>query len=282
MRRSIRSTKSLIQVAPLLLALTYSIAVHRTMAFVPPHQHYPSAMTKDIHGTCTTTHESTRRTSKSSTSGMTQRRPQQTLHAFVSSLETEASAVTSTHNSFTNIIDLSQHNTHHNSLLDISIEPSTFSLSTLSSPLSSLILSDANSNKEDIAFEDAFNDNIQLFNDSTIQLLFVGFTILILFSILIKSILTQMDDAIEKVLVDFETVMTRNEKYRGKWKEIEEQLQQVQRKGLEGSNNNGSGTGNDLERMQKQRMQKLFEIMEDLQQNDPEFMEKVNNDMMKL
>ncbi len=154
-------------------------------------------------------------------------------------------------------IATSLHMNHHLSSLPILLDaelPSSFSQSLL---LSEEVLVD----KPDVAFEDAFNDQIDLFGDSTVQLLFLGFTILIALSVVAKSLLDQMDNAIEKVLTDFERVLKENPKYKLRWMEIQEQIN-----GLE----------------EPQRSQKLFEIMEELQKNDPQLMEKVNRDMMNL
>jgi uncharacterized Fe-S cluster-containing radical SAM superfamily enzyme len=68
-----------------------------------------------------------------------------------------------------------------------------------------------------------------------------------------------MDDAIEKVLTEFEVVM--KEKYQSRWVSIESKLD-----GLE----------------EPQRSQRLFQIMENLQQTEPDFMDKVNKDMASL
>ncbi len=115
----------------------------------------------------------------------------------------------------------------------------------------SLILADKN-----IPLEDSFSDEIDFLGDSTVQLLFVGFGVVVVLAILAKFFLNQMDAAIEKVLVDFESTMKR--KYESRWVSIEAKLE---------------GLG------EPERSQKLFEIMEGLQQTEPMFMEKVNRDM---
>ena len=66
-----------------------------------------------------------------------------------------------------------------------------------------------------------------------------------------------MDNAIEATLLDFETTMKRFHTKRWE-KKIAPQLE---------------GLGDD------ERAQKLFDIMEQLQKEDPEFMAKVNNQM---
>ena len=110
--------------------------------------------------------------------------------------------------------------------------------------------------ESDVAFEDAFTDEVDLFNDPTIRLLLVGFGVFVVLAVVAKSLLNQMDAAIEKVLVEFETTM--KSKYASRWVSIEAKLE-----GLE----------------EPQRSQRLFEIMEGLQQSEPAFMEKVNRNM---
>ena len=121
----------------------------------------------------------------------------------------------------------------------------------------SLLIS-TNENK-DVAFEDAFSDNVDVFGDSTIQLIFIGFGVLVTLALVAKFFLNQMDSAIEKVLVDFETTM-RN-KYASRWVSIEAKLD-----GLD----------------EPERSQKLFQLMENLQQTEPFFMDEVNKEMMSL
>ncbi len=112
--------------------------------------------------------------------------------------------------------------------------------------------------KQNIALEDAFTDQINLnpFQDSTIQLILTSFGIMTLLAIIIKFFLNQMDNAIEKVLIDFESTM--KSKYPSRWVSIEAKL-------------------NGLDDVK--RSQRLFEIMEDLQVNEPDFMKKVNENM---
>lgn len=109
-----------------------------------------------------------------------------------------------------------------------------------------------------IGVENAFTDDVVLF-DSTVQLLLGGFVVFVVLATAAKFFLNQMDSAIEKVLVDFESTMKR--KYASRWVSIEAQLD-----GLE----------------EPKRSQKLFAIMENLQASEPEFMAKVNKDMEKI
>ncbi len=106
-----------------------------------------------------------------------------------------------------------------------------------------------------MGFEDAFQDDIVLF-DSTIQLLAIGFGVLVVLALAAKFLLNQMDSAIEKVLVEFETTMKG--KYASRWVSIEAKLD-----GL----------------VEPERSQRLFAIMEELQVSEPDFMAQVNRDM---
>lgn len=103
--------------------------------------------------------------------------------------------------------------------------------------------------------EDAFTDDIVQFSP-TIKLLLRGFVFLLILASAAKVFFNKMDDAIEKVLVDFETTMKA--KYPSRWVSIESKLD-----GLE----------------EPARSQRLFEIMEELQVSESQFMEQVNRDM---
>ena len=131
-----------------------------------------------------------------------------------------------------------------------------FTIQPLSS-LPTILLSDESVSTLDngpIGFEDAFNDDIVLL-DSTIQFLGVGFGVLVILAVIAKFFLNKMDDAIEKVLVEFESTMKK--KYLSRWVSIEAQLE-----GLE----------------DPERSQRLFAIMEELQETEPQFMAKINKD----
>jgi hypothetical protein len=125
------------------------------------------------------------------------------------------------------------------------------------SSLPSLLLSEegiigSDNTNVPIGFENAFSDDIVLV-DSTIQKLGVGFGVLVILAVAAKFFLNKMDEAIEKVLVDFEKTMKR--RYASRWVSIEAKLE-----GLE----------------EPARSQKLFAIMEELQESEPQFMAKVN------
>ena len=108
---------------------------------------------------------------------------------------------------------------------------------------------------EDIGLEEAFKDDIQ-FLDPTIKLELGIFGVAVLLLVAANALLGQMDNAIEKVLGDFERAM--KSKYASRWIEIEEELE-----GLEDA----------------ERTQKLGAIMERMQREEPKLMERVNADM---
>ena len=103
--------------------------------------------------------------------------------------------------------------------------------------------------------EDAFTDEIVLFDD-TIKVFLFSSLVFVILALIGKFFLNQMDFAIEKVLRDFESTMKR--KYASRWVSVEAKL-----KGLK----------------EPDRSQKLFEIMEEMQKSEPDFYAKVNEDM---
>ena len=111
---------------------------------------------------------------------------------------------------------------------------------------------------DDIGIEEAFKDDIQ-FLDPTIKLELGIFAAVVLLLVAANFLLSQMDNAIESVLSDFEEVMKN--KYASRWIEIEEELE-----GLDGA----------------ERTQKLGIIMDRMQKDEPRLMEKVNVDMSSM
>jgi len=114
---------------------------------------------------------------------------------------------------------------------------------------------------------EAFTDQIDLFGDPTIRslLLVAGGIVVLLAGLSVLS--KKVDDAIENVVGDFETVLRTSPEFRSKWmNEIEPQLEVYDRE-----------VDRDLKRKQK-----LFEIMEEMQQKEPALMEKINTKMGKL
>lgn len=120
-----------------------------------------------------------------------------------------------------------------------------------------LIISSDQVEAVDKGIEEAFQDDIIYF-DSTIQLIGGAAIVLVLLAAAAKFFLDKMDEAIEKVLVDFERTM--KDKYASRWVSIEAKLDGLQ---------------------EPERSQKLFSIMEELQTSEPQFMDKVNKDMAR-
>lgn len=121
-----------------------------------------------------------------------------------------------------------------------------------------MVLSEA---AESIVDETAFAGNdIDYFGDPLVQKIVAVFGVVVLLLLAANALFGQMDTAIEKVLVDFETVMKRD--YTSRWVDIREQLDKL---------DNGM-----------ERQTKLFEIMEDLQKKDPELYSRVNEKMEKI
>lgn len=109
-------------------------------------------------------------------------------------------------------------------------------------------------------------DQINLFGDPTIRTLFLvfgGFVVVLAgLSVLSKKV----DDAIEKVVGDFESVLRTSPEFRSKWEEIEPQLKEYD---------------NEVDKALK-RKQKLFEIMEEMQVKEPTLMERINTKMVQI
>jgi hypothetical protein len=122
-------------------------------------------------------------------------------------------------------------------------------------PTASILIADESNT--DIPMEQAFQDSVNLFDLSgplgTI-LISTGAAIALL--IMLKSLTSQMDAAIEKVLVDFESTMREN--YPERWNVISAQLDNVS---------------------PDERPSKLVFIMEQMQEEEPEFMNQVKEKM---
>ena len=101
----------------------------------------------------------------------------------------------------------------------------------------------------------AFNDSIDYF-DPSIGLLLGGFGVVALLLFGTKFLADKMDSAIEQVLVDFERTMS--EQYPQRWQDMKTSLE-----GLEGD----------------ERQQKVMQLMEDIQKNDPQLMQRINEKM---
>lgn len=109
----------------------------------------------------------------------------------------------------------------------------------------------------DISEEAAFSDSIDYF-DGTIGTLLAVFGVAILVLSLLKFVADGTDSAIEEVLVDFEQTMKQS--FPNQWQKLQAPLETLE--GVE-------------------RQQKVMEIMEGLQEDDPTLMEQVNKKMQK-
>lgn len=114
---------------------------------------------------------------------------------------------------------------------------------------------DVDTNSAPAGFEDAFADDIVLF-DSTTQLFAIGFGVVIILGIAASFLSNQMDKAIELTLIEFEKTM--KEKHQSRWVSMEAKL---------------GGT------VEPERSQRLFVIMEQLQESEPDFMARLNREM---
>jgi hypothetical protein len=118
-------------------------------------------------------------------------------------------------------------------------------------PTSLLVTVDEAVDNIDAAFSDSINAM-----DGPIKIMIGTFGIVILVLVALKALAGQMDNAINQVLLEFETTLKRFHPQR--WKTIEEQLE-----GLEGD----------------PRDVKLLTMMEELQDTEPKFMAKVEEQM---
>jgi hypothetical protein len=106
--------------------------------------------------------------------------------------------------------------------------------------------------------DEAFTDSIQYLDNTIVTLLGV-FGLVMMILIGIKVVADQTDAAIEQVLVDFEQTM--KESYPQRWQtEIRPELE-----GLQGTD----------------RQQRLVQVMETMEQKDPEFMSRVQAKMKR-
>ena len=133
-----------------------------------------------------------------------------------------------------------------------------FDLSEIISFHSSSLLATAAADSEEtpVDLSDAFTDQVDLWGDPTIRLLLGGFTIVVIVLFVMKQIVSQMDAAIEGVLGDFERTLKQN--HPAKWASIKKQL---------------------LALTEEARAQKLFQIMQELEQTEPQFMKQVQQQM---
>ncbi|KAI2507728.1 hypothetical protein MHU86_6727 [Fragilaria crotonensis] len=110
---------------------------------------------------------------------------------------------------------------------------------------------------DDISVDQAFTDSIASF-DGPVRNMVIGFGVVVLILAGLKALTDQMDNAIQNVLVEFEATMTRY--FPQRWEAIAEELT-----GVEGD----------------ERDIKLLELMEKLQEKDPDFMARVKKKMVE-
>ena len=96
--------------------------------------------------------------------------------------------------------------------------------------------------------------------------LFLVFGGVVLLLVAFSALSRQMDAAIENVIVDFESVLKSAPEFQSKWKDIEPQLKEYD---------------NEIDKAEK-RKQKLFQIMEEMEQKEPELMKRVSAKMDAL
>ena len=113
--------------------------------------------------------------------------------------------------------------------------------------------------------EEAFQDQVSLSDiasDPVMQISFAAAAIAIIILFVLKSVVTKMDEAVEKVAVDFDRVMTL--KYPKKWERFMVE--------------DGDGARID----EGDRIQMIVEQMEKYREEEPAFMERVMQDIDRM
>lgn len=137
----------------------------------------------------------------------------------------------------------------------------------------SIIISDESTIPEYQATE-AFQDQVSLSDitsDPALQTAFAVAAAAIILLFVAKAIVQQMDDAVSKVAVDFDRIMTL--KYPKKWQKFIVDTDN----GEDGGNVGVAPLYNDAERIQR-----VVEEMEVISKKDPEFMERVMKDIERM
>lgn len=117
--------------------------------------------------------------------------------------------------------------------------------------------------------EEAFQDQValsDLASDPGLQAAFAASTIAIIVLFGVKAVVSQMDDAIERVAVEFDKTMKL--KYPKKWGKFIDEIE--------------IGEDKSAEELDADRIQRIVEEMERLGKEEPEFMEKVMKDIKRL
>ncbi len=113
--------------------------------------------------------------------------------------------------------------------------------------------------------EEAFQDQVSLsdlISDPVLQVSFAAAAVAIIILFVLKSVVTKMDEAVEKVAIDFDRVMKL--KYQKKWEKFM----------IEEEGDTGMDEGD--------RIQAIVEEMERLRKEEPEFMERVMRDIDRM
>lgn len=113
--------------------------------------------------------------------------------------------------------------------------------------------------------EEAFQDQVSLadiISDPVMQASFAAAAVAIVILFVLKSVVTKMDDAVEKVAIDFDRVMKL--KYPKKWEKF------MVKEGDETVMDEGD------------RIQMIVEQMEKYREEEPEFMERVMRDIDRM
>ncbi|KAL7467612.1 hypothetical protein ACHAXS_007857 [Conticribra weissflogii] len=116
--------------------------------------------------------------------------------------------------------------------------------------------------------EDAFQDQVvlsDLASDPVLQAAFAASAIAIIILFALKAVVSQMDDAVERVAVEFDKTMTL--KYPKKWKKFLEEID--------------IGEHNSAEELEMDRIQRIVEEMERMSEEEPEFMDRVMKDIQR-
>lgn len=160
---------------------------------------------------------------------------------------------------------VAQHHLMEN-ILSLPTQPSLFDTATKS--ISSLLIAYDDSVPVYQA-EDAFTDQVSLADitsDPILQASFAAAGIAIIILFVLKAVVTKMDDAVEKVAIDFDRVMRL--KYSKKWERF-----MAEEEGEDAAADDGK---------EGDRIQLIVEEMERLRKEEPEFMDRVMLDIERM
>ena len=144
------------------------------------------------------------------------------------------------------------------------------------SPFSSLLTSFDESIPAYLA-DEAFNDQVSLSDltsDPSVQTAFVVAAIAVVILVVSKAIVTQMDEAVERVAIDFDRVMKL--KYPKKWEKF---MGEADDSSVGGTARDGGKT---KEEVYADRVQRIVEEMERFSNEEPEFMARIMKDVERM